>query len=57
MYETDTFSNDVDELWEKVKPLYEELHKYVSKKLKEFYGDELDISDGLIPAHVLGIHI
>lgn len=41
-------------MWQKVEPLYTELHKYVGRKLKEIYGDKLDISDGLIPAHVFG---
>ncbi|KAB0802038.1 hypothetical protein PPYR_04224 [Photinus pyralis] len=53
-YESDTFEQDLDKLWEQVKPLYNELHKYVGTKLKEVYGDKLDMKDGLIPAHVFG---
>ncbi|KAK5650646.1 hypothetical protein RI129_001675 [Pyrocoelia pectoralis] len=53
-YESETFEKDLDELWEQVKPLYDELHKYVATKLKEVYGDKLDMEDGLIPAHVFG---
>ena len=37
-----------------MEPLYAELHKYVGRKLKERFGSKLDISDGLIPANVLG---
>lgn len=53
-YETPTFEDDLFNLWEQVKPLYSQLHKFVSNKLKERYGDKLDISDGLLPAHILG---
>lgn len=53
-YESPNFIQDVDKLWEQVKPLYEELHKYVGNKLKKRYKDEIDLSDGLIPAHVFG---
>ena len=37
-----------------MEPLYAELHKYVGRKLKERFGSKLEISDGLIPANVLG---
>jgi peptidyl-dipeptidase A len=53
-YESPTFVQDVEDLWSQVEPLYVQLHKYVSNKLKEVHGDKLDISDGLLPAHVLG---
>lgn len=49
----DTIAYTLD-LWYEVEPLYLELHKYVSRKLKQHYGDKLDISDGMLPAHVLG---
>ncbi|KAK4883480.1 hypothetical protein RN001_006799 [Aquatica leii] len=53
-YESDTFEADIEKLWNQVKPLYDQLHSYVAIKLKEHYGDEIDVEDGLIPAHVLG---
>ena len=53
-FESPTFIDDMDALWEQVKPLYEELHTYAGNKLKELYGDQLDMSDGLIPAHIFG---
>lgn len=56
-YESPTFIADIDELWEEVKPLYDELHKFVGNKLKNKYGDALDASDGLLPAHVFGIKL
>jgi peptidyl-dipeptidase A len=53
-YEDEKFVENIDKMWSEVEPLYEELHKYVRRKLKEIYQDKLDISDDLIPAHVLG---
>ncbi|CAG0883554.1 unnamed protein product [Darwinula stevensoni] len=52
-YETETFEKDVAELWEAVKPLYEQLHAYARRKLREQYGKEVSV-DGPIPAHLLG---
>lgn len=56
-FESPTFVKDMDELWLQVEPLYKELHLFVSTKLKERYGDKLDVSDGFIPAHVLGKYL
>lgn len=53
-YESDDFVQEIDELWKIVQPLYNVLHKYVLRKLKEKYGDQIDFSDGLIPANILG---
>ncbi|KAF5284087.1 hypothetical protein FQA39_LY17136 [Lamprigera yunnana] len=53
-YETDFFIDDMERLWSEVKPLYDELHEFVRKKLQDKYGEKIDVSDGLIPAHVLG---
>ncbi|KAF5302724.1 hypothetical protein FQR65_LT08466 [Abscondita terminalis] len=53
-YESDTFETDIENIWNQVKPLYDELHSYVANKLKKYYGDKLDVEDGLIPAHILG---
>jgi hypothetical protein len=52
-FETETFVEDMQELWKQVEPLYLELHTYVKRKLKELYKDKLD-DDDLIPAHILG---
>ncbi len=35
----DDFAAEVDRLWEQVKPLYDSLHAYVRRKLREKYGD------------------
>ncbi|KAI4458413.1 angiotensin-converting enzyme [Holotrichia oblita] len=53
-FESSTFIEDLDRLWKKVEPLYNELHTYVRRKLRAKYGSALDLSYDLIPAHVLG---
>jgi peptidyl-dipeptidase A len=50
----DAFEQEVERLWEQVKPLYEQLHCHVRGKLNEKYGDEKVPKDGLIPAHITG---
>lgn len=37
-YEHTNFANHVDQLWEQVEPLYDELHTYMKYKLKDIYG-------------------
>jgi len=53
-YETDSFKDDIDELWSTMKPFYQEIHAYVRTKLREVYGASVLGDDGLIPAHLLG---
>lgn len=53
-YEDPNFIENIDKMWVKVEPLYDELHKYVGRKLKGIYKDKLDMEDNLIPAHVFG---
>ncbi len=48
------FAQELDRLWEQVRPLYEALHCHVRAKLAERYGSELVPTDGPIPAHLLG---
>ncbi|GFG29388.1 hypothetical protein Cfor_04455 [Coptotermes formosanus] len=52
-FETETFVEDMENLWKEVEPLYLELHTYVKNKLKKVYGDKIG-DDDLIPAHILG---
>ena len=48
----DDFELGLDRVWEKVKPLYQELHAYVRHMLSKKYTN---ISkDGCIPANLLG---
>jgi len=53
-FETDNFIQSIDKLWKMVEPLYLELHTYVKRKLSQRYGKKIDVSDGLIPANILG---
>ncbi|CAH4035596.1 unnamed protein product [Pieris brassicae] len=56
MFPYDSFNmrQEVDEVWEQVKPLYELLHAYVRRRLREAYGPERISRSAPIPAHVLG---
>lgn len=49
----DAFTQELDRLWEQVRPLYVSLHAYVRMKLHERYGDIVP-SQGPIPAYLLG---
>ena len=42
------------EEFEKIKPLYQELHAYVRHRLAETFGDVIDTNGGLLPANILG---
>jgi len=50
----DEFAQELDRLWEQVRPLYLALHAYVRNKLREKYGDAVVPANGPIPAHLLG---
>jgi peptidyl-dipeptidase A len=49
----DEFTQELDRLWDQVKPLYLSLHAYVRMKLHEKYGDAVP-AEGPIPAYMLG---
>jgi len=53
-YESDTFRQECEQLWNEVRPLYEQLHAYVRRKLQERYPDGTFPAEGHIPAHLLG---
>ena len=53
-YETESFKDDIEELWQTMKPFYQQVHAYVRGRLRKFYGADKFGSDGLIPAHLLG---
>jgi peptidyl-dipeptidase A len=50
----DDFAREVDRLWAQVKPLYDQLHAHVRRRLVAKYGSEVVPPDGPIPAHLLG---
>ena len=49
----DEFAKELDRLYGQIKPLYESLHAYARKRLREKYGEVVP-KDGPIPAHLLG---
>ena len=53
-YESSTFQQEMEETWQGLKPLYEQLHAYVRHRLNDVYGDDVVEDKGLLPAHLLG---
>jgi peptidyl-dipeptidase A len=55
-FEEDNFENTYDNLFKKIKPIYDQLHLYVKNKLKKVYGSKYpkNHDENLIPAHLLG---
>ncbi|CAF0741045.1 unnamed protein product [Brachionus calyciflorus] len=55
-FEDDNFEKNYDDLFEQIRPLYEQLHAYVRRKLKNVYGSKYPptLNPKLIPAHLLG---
>lgn len=55
-FEDENFEKNYDSLYEQIKPLYEQLHAYVRRKLRDFYGSNYpqNFNQKLIPAHLLG---
>jgi peptidyl-dipeptidase A len=50
----DEFAQEMDRLWLQVKPLYDQLHCYVRRKLNEHYGAKVQAASGPIRADLLG---
>lgn len=49
------FKDMIEEIWQQVLPLYEQLHCYTKYKLQEKYGKGVvSLKDGLFPAHITG---
>ncbi|XP_015596207.1 angiotensin-converting enzyme [Cephus cinctus] len=53
-YETYNFEMEIDDVWESIRPLYEELHAYVRRKLRDLYGPEKINPQAPLPSHILG---
>lgn len=53
-FESPTFQLDVEDTWEEIKPLFDLLHAYVRRKLRDFYGPEKISRQAPLPAHILG---
>ncbi|KAJ8961523.1 hypothetical protein NQ318_014773 [Aromia moschata] len=52
-YEDPNIRQEIQNLWEQLKPLYLQLHAYVRHKLRQKYGDIVS-EKGPIPVHLLG---
>ena len=50
----ESFLQELDRLWEQVRPFYLSLHAYVRQRLRAHYGPEVLPAAGPIPAHLLG---
>uniref|UniRef100_A0A1L8EGI7 Angiotensin-converting enzyme n=1 Tax=Haematobia irritans TaxID=7368 RepID=A0A1L8EGI7_HAEIR len=53
-YEDTTFENQLEAIFEDIKPLYDQVHGYVRYRLNKFYGDEVVSKTGPLPMHLLG---
>ncbi|XP_041460863.1 angiotensin-converting enzyme-like [Lytechinus variegatus] len=53
-YGNETFPVMVEELYQQIRPLYEQLHAYVRRKLYGVYGPKYINLRGPIPAHIVG---
>lgn len=52
-YEDPTMERQLENIFEEIRPLYQQIHAYVRHALKRKYGDLIS-DDGLIPMHLLG---
>ncbi len=52
--QSDAFRDELDRLWDQVRPLYASLHCLVRAELGDAYGTAIVSPDGAIPAHLLG---
>lgn len=54
LYETPSFEEDLEKIWQELQPLYLNLHAYVRRALYKKYGAAYINLRGPIPAHLLG---
>eukprot|EP00090_Calanus_glacialis_P005014 TRINITY_DN13830_c0_g1_i1.p1 TRINITY_DN13830_c0_g1~~TRINITY_DN13830_c0_g1_i1.p1 ORF type:complete len:639 (+),score=143.90 TRINITY_DN13830_c0_g1_i1:25-1917(+) len=52
-YETDSFEQDMEDIYRQMEPFYKELHAYVRRKLYDMYGGGYIDLTGPLPAHLL----
>ncbi|XP_012251807.2 angiotensin-converting enzyme [Athalia rosae] len=53
-YETFDLQQELEDTWNTIRPLYEELHAYVRRKLRDLYGPDKISGQAPLPSHVLG---
>ncbi|XP_037927250.1 angiotensin-converting enzyme [Teleopsis dalmanni] len=53
-YEDETIEQQLEDIFDEIRPLYQEIHGYVRHRLRAFYGDKVVSEKGPIPMHLLG---
>ncbi|CAH1131593.1 unnamed protein product [Ceutorhynchus assimilis] len=53
-FESPALEIDLEDAWNEVKPLYELLHAYARRRLREYYGPERINRQAPLPSHILG---
>lgn len=53
-FESPAFNLELEDTWEVIRPLYELLHAYVRRRLRDYYGPEKINRQAPLPAHILG---
>ncbi|XP_066139070.1 angiotensin-converting enzyme isoform X1 [Euwallacea fornicatus] len=53
-FESPSLELDLEDVWADIKPLYELLHAYVRRRLREYYGPERINRQAPLPSHILG---
>ncbi|XP_055642821.1 angiotensin-converting enzyme isoform X2 [Toxorhynchites rutilus septentrionalis] len=53
-YESRNFREEMEQVWNEILPLYEMIHAYVRRKLRDFYGPDKINNNAPLPDHILG---
>lgn len=53
-FDSPRFQDEMENVWQEILPLYEQIHTYVRRKLREFYGPDKINRNAPMPAHILG---
>ncbi|ENN78629.1 hypothetical protein YQE_04908, partial [Dendroctonus ponderosae] len=55
LFESPALEFYLEDAWMEIKPLYELLHAYVRRRLREYYGPERISRQAPLPSHILGM--
>ncbi|XP_039949679.1 angiotensin-converting enzyme [Bactrocera tryoni] len=53
-YEDDSIEKQLEDIFDELRPLYQQIHGYVRYRLRQHYGDAVVSEKGPIPMHLLG---
>lgn len=53
-YEDETIEQQLEDIFDAIKPLYQQIHGYVRYRLRQYYGDDVVSETGPLPMHLLG---